>query len=106
MDGDSCGNSCGWSAKYTYGYINLLESRDLWPTQPYCISEVIEIAKMMPDPIPQERTFKCPYGYLHGASLYRSIRREDLDNLKNSIGLCLHCVKSSSDDSSYCRLQH
>ncbi len=70
------------------------------------ISEAIEKAEKMPDPIPEEPNIACTYEYKHAVPQYRSNRRWSLDNLNDRIGLCLHCVPSGSAASSYCRIKH
>src|ERR1700728_3033503 len=99
----NCLYRCGWSSKYAYAYLKLLERQNLWPTHLLCISEAIEIAEKMPDPIPEEPSIACSYGYKHAAPEYRRNRRRSLDDLNNSIGLCLRCVRSGSADS-YCQI--
>ena len=102
----TCVHKCGWSSKYAYAYLKLLEGQDLWPTRLLCISEAIEKAEKMPDPIPEEESIGCSYEYKHAAPEYRRSRRWSVDNLNKSIGLCLHCVRSGGADSSYCWIKH
>ncbi|KAL2040036.1 hypothetical protein N7G274_007439 [Stereocaulon virgatum] len=102
----TCVHKCGWSSKYAYAYLKLLERQDLWPTHLLCISKAIEIAEKMPDPIPEEPSVSCTFGYKHAAPEYRRNRRWSLADLNNSIGLCLHCIRSGSATSSYCRIEH
>jgi hypothetical protein len=67
----SCVHWCGWSSKYAYAYLKLLEKRDLWPTHLLCISEAIEIAEKMPDLTPEELSIACTYEYKRAAPEYR-----------------------------------
>lgn len=89
----------------TFNWVHLGELL-LWPTRLLCISEAMEIAEKMPDPIPEEPSIACTYEYKHAAPEYRRNRRWGLVNLSNSIGLCLHCVRLGSAASSYCRMEH
>lgn len=98
-----CVHKCGWTSKYAYAYLKLLEAKDLWPARlvNISISEAIELATNIPDPIPGEPSVACTYGYKHAAPEYRRDRSWSLDTLNNSLGLCLYCVRSGSTDS-YC----
>ena len=93
-----CVHKCGWTSKYAYAYMKLLEKEELWPkllTQK-SISKALESAERMPDPIPEESSAACAYGYKHAAPAYRRNRAESLDSFYKRIGLCLQCVRSGS----------
>jgi hypothetical protein len=96
-----CVHKCGWTSKYAYAYLKLLDGKDLWPARllHISISKAIELAENMPGPIPEEQSVACTYGYKHAAPEYRRDRCRSLDNLNNSIGLCLHCVRLGSMNS-------
>jgi hypothetical protein len=85
-----CVHRCGWTSKYAYAYLKLLERKDLWPARllHISISKAIELAEKMPDPIPEEPSIICRYEYKHAAPEYRGDRCRSLDILNNSIGLC------------------
>ena len=91
-----CVHKCGWTSKYAYAYLKLLERRGLWPVRllHISISKAIDLAEKMPDSIPEEPSIACTYEYKHAAPEYRKGRCWRLDMLNNSIGLCLHCVRS------------
>jgi hypothetical protein len=91
-------HKCGWTSKYAYIYLKLLEREHLWPAQlPYTsISKALESAERMPDPIPEESSTACTYEYKHAAPEYRRNRRWSLDIFNKSIGLCMHCVRSDT----------
>ncbi|KAL7909984.1 hypothetical protein GGI35DRAFT_468975 [Trichoderma velutinum] len=93
-----CVHKCGWTSKYAYAYIKLLEGEHLWPAHlPHIsISKALQSAERMPDPIPEESSTACTYGYKHAAPAYRRNRTLSLDLFNKSIGLCLHCVRSGS----------
>lgn len=93
-----CVHKCGWTSKYAYAYIKLLERKDLWPADlPHIsITKALQSAERMPDPIPEESSAACTYGYKHAAPEYRRTRASILDDFNESIGLCLHCVRSGS----------
>ncbi|KAM6484669.1 hypothetical protein HDV62DRAFT_304104 [Trichoderma sp. SZMC 28011] len=103
-----CCHKCGWTSKYAYAYIKLLESERLWPAKlPHIsISEALQSADRMPDPIPEESSAACTYGYKHTAPAYRRNRTSSLDDFNESIGLCLHCVLSGSMDSNCSEPSH
>jgi hypothetical protein len=103
-----CPHKCGWSSKHAYAYLQLLQGQELWPTHlsRIPISEAVELAEKIPDPIPEEKSFQCKYDYKHRAPAYRRNRRWSVENLNNSVGLCLHCVRSGSANSSYCAVTH
>lgn len=98
-----CVHKYRWTSKYAYAYLKLLERKDLWPVRLLyiSISKAIELAEKMPDPIPKEPSITYTYKYKHAAPEYRRDRCWSLDDLNNSIGLCLHCVRSGSTDSYY-----
>ena len=98
-----CVHKCGWTSKYAYAYLMLLERKDLWPARllHISLSKAIDLAEKMPDPIPEEPSIACTYEYKHAAPEYRENRRWSLDTLNNSIGLCLHCVRLGGTNS-YC----
>ncbi|KAJ5365939.1 hypothetical protein N7517_008825 [Penicillium concentricum] len=63
----ACVHRCGWTSKYAYAYIKLLETQRLWPTALVVITEAIERADRMPDPVPEESSAPSgssllPYG--------------------------------------------
>ncbi|KAL7798795.1 hypothetical protein V8C43DRAFT_244435 [Trichoderma afarasin] len=60
----------------------------------------------MPDPIPEESSTACTYGYKHTAPAYRRNRTESLDDFNESIGLCLHCVRSGRMKSNCSKRSH
>ncbi|PTB51909.1 hypothetical protein M431DRAFT_522865 [Trichoderma harzianum CBS 226.95] len=103
-----CCHKCGWTSKYAYAYIKLLESERLWPAKlpRISISEALQSAERMRDPIPEESSAACTYGYKHTAPAYRRNRTSSLDDFNKSIGLCLHCVRSGSMDSNCSERSH
>ncbi|KAH7019591.1 hypothetical protein EDB80DRAFT_600972 [Ilyonectria destructans] len=103
-----CVHKCGWTSKYAYAYIKLLEREDLWPAHlPHIsISKALESAERMPDPIPEESSTACTYEYKHAAPAYRRSRSWSLDIFNKSVGLCLHCVRSGSMYSSCSQRPH
>lgn len=96
-----CVHKCGWTSKYAYAYLKLLERKDLWPARllNISISKAIDLAEIMPDPIPEEPSIACTYGYKHAAPEYREDRCRSLDILTSSSGLCLYCVRLGSTGS-------
>jgi hypothetical protein len=96
-----CVHKCGWTSRYAYAYMNLLEGERLWPAHlPHIsISKALELVERMPDPIPTESSTACPYERKHAAPAYRRNRTWRLDDFNKSIGLCLQCVRSGSIDS-------
>lgn len=98
-----CVHKCGWTSKHAYAYMKQLEREGLWPAElpNLPISKALELADRMPDPVPEESfDTPCTYKYKHAAPAYRKDRGRRLSVLKESIGLCLHCVRSGSMDSS------
>ncbi|KAJ8071950.1 hypothetical protein OCU04_002254 [Sclerotinia nivalis] len=98
-------HKCGWTSKYAYAYLNLLRDKQLWRAKllGLSISEAIEAAENMADPIPNERSITCSYECKHAPPEYRKGRCWSLERLKNNIGLCLQCVRSdSSNPQGYC----
>jgi hypothetical protein len=98
----SCCHKCGWTSKYAYAYMKLLEGKDLWPgaLSRISISKALEKAEKMPDPIPEERNTQCQYAYKHESPAYREDRRWKLNTFKEKIGLCLRCTRLGRTDSS------
>jgi hypothetical protein len=100
-----CVHRCGWTSKYAYAYMMLLEQQNLWPMRLHCLSQAIESAETMPDPVPQERSTECTYGYKHAIPTYRKDLRRKFNDLQDNIGLCLPCIRSNNM-SSTCRIVH
>lgn len=98
-----CVHKCGWSSKYAFAYMQSLQRHDLWPTHLLCLSDAMDLAEKMPDPVPDEKSCTCAYEYKHTVPEYRRNRRWSLENLKNSIGLCFRCVQSGGIDSLPCQ---
>lgn len=103
-----CVHKCGWTSKYAYAYMKLLEREKLWPAQlpNISISDALQSAESMRDPIPEESSTTCTYGYNHAAPAYRRNRILSLDLFNKSIGLCLRCVRSGSMYSNCSRRDH
>ncbi|PVH91489.1 hypothetical protein DM02DRAFT_678066 [Periconia macrospinosa] len=103
-----CVHKCGWSSKYAYAYIKLLERHDLWPKNLFLlsISEAIELAEKIPDPIPEEPSGHCTFAYKHSAPEYRKYRRWSIEELIKSMSLCLYCVRAGSSHPYQCRTTH
>ncbi|KAF7863065.1 hypothetical protein EAF04_007148 [Stromatinia cepivora] len=103
-EAEICVHKCGWTSKYAYAYLNLLEDKQLWPVRllGLSISEAIEAAKNMPDTIPKERSIPCPYEYKHAPPEYRKDRYWSLELPRSGIGLCLRCVRSGSSNPQDC----
>jgi hypothetical protein len=70
-----CIHRCGWTSKYAYAYLKLLERKDLWPARllHISISKALELAEKMPDPIPEEPSIACTYEYNCTSMLRQSI---------------------------------
>ncbi|KAJ5544098.1 hypothetical protein N7494_005377 [Penicillium frequentans] len=102
----SCVHRCGWTSKYAYAYIQLLETQSLWPMDIQSVAESIERANRMPDPIPEERSTECKFGYKHFVPDYRSSYRYKLDNLDSCIGICLNCFLSKQPSAVSCQMTH
>lgn len=100
----ACVHRCGWTSKYAYAYMKLLETQRLWPTALVVITEAIERANRMPDPVPEESSAVCKYGYKHFVPKYRDSLRYGLDDLKSRIGICLHCFHSSQAGPAFCQM--
>jgi hypothetical protein len=98
-----CVHRCGWTSKYAYAYLKLLEREQLWPAGllHISISKAIELADKKPDPVPEEPSIACTYSYKHAVPEYRRERCMKLDILNSIIGLCLHCVREDSTEP-YC----
>ncbi|KAM5360762.1 hypothetical protein BFJ70_g16769 [Fusarium oxysporum] len=104
----SCWHNCGWTSKYAYAYMKLLERKDLWPAHLFhiSISKALEKAERMPDPVPEERSTQCQYAYKHEPPAYREDRRWKLDSFNKKIGLCLRCTRLGRTDSSCSNHSH
>ncbi|KAF2843893.1 hypothetical protein T440DRAFT_437076 [Plenodomus tracheiphilus IPT5] len=104
----SCVHRCGWSSRYAYAYLQLLQARDLWPRALSCLSiaDAIVKAETMPDPVPKEADPSCTYSYKHSVPEYRKNRQWRLANLDSKTGICLQCTKTRSENASRCQIQH
>lgn len=103
-----CVHRCGWSSKYAFAYLKLLEEESLWPGSLGRLSIADAIAKVgrIPDPVPKEANTSCTYEYKHCVPEYRKHREWGLANLDSKIGLCLHCTKSRDENASHCQIRH
>jgi hypothetical protein len=99
---------CDWENRYTRAYIVLLRDADLFPfaTSYMSISEAIDTLQSMGDvTIPDGDMDNCSHEHIRPD--YKEMRAENLDAFKNSIGLCLDCVKSGREKAvPDCRIQH
>ena len=104
----TCVHRCGWSSKYAYAYLKLLKTQDLWPRAMSGISVANAIlkAEMIPDAVPDEASQSCPYSYKHSVPEYRRNRHWNLSNLDSKTGLCLHCIRYSSQNAVRCQIEH
>ncbi|KAI3573851.1 hypothetical protein IWW34DRAFT_634180 [Fusarium oxysporum f. sp. albedinis] len=104
----SCCHNSGWTSKYAYAYMKLLETKGLWPgaLSHISISKALEKAERMPDPVPEERSTQCQYAYKHEPPAYREHRRWKLDSLNKTIGLCLPCTRLERTDSNCSNPSH
>lgn len=59
-----CVHKCGWTSKYAYAYMKLLQKEELWPTRLFhtAITKALALAGRMPHPIPEESSTACTYG--------------------------------------------
>ncbi|KAF5876279.1 putative btb poz domain-containing protein [Botrytis fragariae] len=91
-----CAQNCGWICKYAYAYLNLLKENELWPVSLHkiSISDAIESAERMPDPVPQEASGECRSARTHTLPWYRDDRSWRLKSLDEKVGLCLTCVRN------------
>jgi hypothetical protein len=58
------------------------------------ISEAIDVLEKTGNPTVSFDGIKCDYLFMHSTPSYRRNGTGDLDELKNSVGLCLDCVLS------------
>jgi hypothetical protein len=58
------------------------------------ISEAIDVLEKMDNPMVLFDGIKCDYLFMHSTPNYKRYRTKDLDELKNSVGLCLDSVLS------------
>jgi hypothetical protein len=96
----TCVHKCGWSSKYAFAYLDLLETRSLWPKElsHQSISKAIETAGNMPNPEPKESSASCKYDCKHRVPEYGMNRRRYLEKLDIDAGLCLHCVTTGAEN--------
>ncbi|SPJ83766.1 uncharacterized protein FTOL_10282 [Fusarium torulosum] len=104
----SCCHNCGWTSKYAYAYMKLLDLKDLWPADLFrtSIAKALAKAERMPDPVPEERSTECRYAYKHEPPAYRENRHWKLDSLNERIGLCLRCTRLDRTDSNCSNPSH
>lgn len=69
-----CPHRCGWTSKYAYAYMILLEETRLVPTELPSISNSITEASNMRDPVPEEASVNCNYEAKHAEPKYRESR--------------------------------
>ncbi|KAM0127389.1 hypothetical protein ACHAO1_009562 [Botrytis cinerea] len=99
-----CNRKCGWTSKWAYAYLQLLGEKRLWPARLHGIplSEAIESAQNMPDPVPSEDSGVCSDAYSHKSPRYRDGRSRKLEDLYEMIGLCLTCVRGDMSATAEC----
>lgn len=107
VNGGTCAHRCGWNSKYAYAYMKRLEYEGLGPARlaHTSISKALKLLEGMPDPIPEESSVECTYGYKHTVPEYRRNRSWSLDDFNKRIGLCLHCIRSGNMNVN-CNKQH
>ncbi|TGO23928.1 hypothetical protein BPAE_0117g00230 [Botrytis paeoniae] len=98
-----CNQRCGWTCKYAYAYLNSLKEKRLWPVglHKISISEAMESAERMPDPVPEESSIECRHAKMHTPPKYRESRSWKLESLDENIGLCLSCVRDVDTSNPY-----
>lgn len=74
FDDGGCSHRCGFTSKYAYAYMSLLQEKYLFPDGLLCISNAITAASNMPDPVPQEASVPCNYERNHTVPEYRRNR--------------------------------
>jgi len=104
----TCGDpwgECDFLSRHTRAYIGLLRSAKLWPmaTAKMSISEAIDALEKTGNPrVSLDGMKKCSSN--HSTPNYST---KKLDELKNSIGLCLDCVFSDRTAATPdCRIKH
>jgi hypothetical protein len=104
----TCVQDCGWSSKYAYAYLKLLKAHELWPADlgRQSIAHVITKAETIPDPVPLEASQSCIFSFNHSVPKYSMHRQREMTALDSMIGLCLHCIKSRSDNASRCQTSY
>jgi hypothetical protein len=71
------------------------------------ISEAIDVLEKTGNPTVSFDGIKCDCPLTHSTLNYKWNRTKDLDELKNSVGLCLDCVLSNSTVATPdCRIKH
>lgn len=79
----TCVHKCGWTSKYAYAYMNLLQSRDLWPADlsRQSIADAIAKTKTISDPVPREASGECKYSYKQSQPEYKRNSQYGLEAL-------------------------
>lgn len=101
--------ACGWTSKYAFAYLVLLEEGNLLPERmlDQSISCVMQAAEQMSDPTPAQQNLPCKGYGLHREPDYRKQRGRDLENLRKEIALCIDCVRRGSVTATPdCRIPH
>ncbi|KAK7177376.1 hypothetical protein PSPO01_16576 [Paraphaeosphaeria sporulosa] len=101
-----CCHRCGWDSKYAYAYLRLLQDNGFRPTELINISKSIKSVELLHDPVPEERSTECNFGYKHKPPEYRKDRRWQVEFLESHTGLCLYCVRGGRSDPCYCSIDH
>jgi hypothetical protein len=100
---------CDFPSRCARAYIQLLQSAELWPiaTVTMSISKAIDVLEKMGDPTVSFDGIQCDCLSMHSTPNYKRNRNKDLDELKNSVGLCLDCVFSGcTTATAYCSIKH
>ena len=100
---------CDFPSRHSHAYIKLLQSVELWPiaTVTMSISEAIGVLGKTGNPRVSLDGIKCSDLHLHSTPNYNWNRTKDLNELMNSVGLCLDCVFSNRTVATPdCRIKH
>lgn len=100
--------TCGGSGLHISAYIRLLQEMDVWPLKMFdtTISNNIETLESIGDPVIPNVCARCKIRW-HSKSTYRMHRKKKLNTYKNSEGLCIDCVRSSTTVTKrICRIKH
>jgi BTB/POZ domain len=94
----TCSYHCEWYGVHIHAYVKLIADKELWPEHliGMPISRAIECLELMDDPVPNAAGLPCEHARWHRRPSYRLDRKDDLEKLKEQAGLCLDCVRKSS----------
>lgn len=91
---ETCSHNCGFRNKYGIAFLKQARDMAFWPIDHISIDRATEQLAQMPDPATDGGCVECVVNYVAATCRYELDC--DLEQLKDSLGLCIRCIESFS----------